>query len=165
MDVGIVHTLLLHIRQARFLTPDTKQIIYHHGGFLSIFLRFTRCCGIKLLMLCRFWRVERWYRIKRRAWIGSLAVSAGPRTEVVFSGSLVVELTGRRHCVLGLVPLIPLEVEALARQVRREAVGWGSGRRQLSPHCMSHSRHVRPRERTAWEQHVPYESLYGSLAD
>lgn len=78
-----------------------------------------------------------------------------------------MKLARRRDDVLGLgFALVPLErVKPLAGQVRREAVGRGSCRCQLPPHRMSHSRHVRPGERTAGEQHVSDEGLYGCFAD
>lgn len=76
-----------------------------------------------------------------------------------------MELARRGDCVLRL-PLVPLErVEALAGQIRREAVRRRSGRRQLSPHRMSHGRHVRPRERATGQEHVPDEGLDRSLSD
>lgn len=92
-------------------------------------------------MLGSFWRVER--RLECRS--GSLAVPA-PGEVVLGSLGSLVELAGGRDCVVRLRDLtwVPLEVEALAGQVRREAVGRRSGSCQVSPHRMSHGRHVRP---------------------
>lgn len=148
--------------RARLLTAQVQKIVYHHG-LLSGLLRVARRGRRVERLLSSLRSVECWYRIEGRTGIGSLALSARPRPEVLLGGGCrlgaLVELTRRRHRVLGL-PLVPLErVEALAGQIRREAVRRRSGRRQLSPHRMSHGRHVRPRERAAGEQHVPDQGL------
>lgn len=93
--------------------------------------------------------VER--RIERR--LGSLAVSASRPIVLLAPFSVLGHLAGRRHCVVWLRDLTGESegVEALARQIRREAVRRGSGRCEMSPHRMSHGRHVRPGERTTGE--------------
>lgn len=126
---------------------------------MSILLGFAGRRGrVEALRLRGLWGVERRYRVERGTRVGSLAFSAGPRPEVLLGGgsrlSAVVELAGGGDGVVRLwhLALVPLErVEALARQVRREAVGRGSCRRQLPPHCVSHGRHVGPRERAPGE--------------